>query len=160
MAGLGLAAGKKPVTLEALAGQPSRSLSGSPVWAPDGKRFVLIEDGKLWLCDLPSRSKKELVALSAFEAAATKGAPPERFEFENRQVREEPVQWLPSGRELLISAGGDLFLFRLEVGGWSQLTATRNASATLKSRPTAGGCLSVAGTTCTCSIWPRGRRGA
>lgn len=124
MAGLGLAAGKKPVTLEALAGQPPRSLSGSPVWAPDGKRFVSIEDGKLWLCDLPSRSKKELVALSAFEAAATKGAPPERFEFENRQVREEPVQWLPSGRELLISAGGDLFLFRLEVGGWSQLTAT------------------------------------
>ncbi|MGO9094879.1 MAG: S9 family peptidase [Bryobacteraceae bacterium] len=124
MAGLGLAAGKKPVTLEALSGQPPRSLSGSPVWAPDGKRFVLIEDGKLWLCDLPSRSKKELVALSVLDAAATKGAPPERFEFENRQVREEPVQWLPSGRELLISAGGDLFLFRLEVGGWSQLTAT------------------------------------
>jgi dipeptidyl-peptidase-4 len=124
MAWLGLAAGKKPVTLEALAGQPPRSAAGTPVWAPDGKRFVSMEDGKLWLYDLPSRSKKELVALSAFEAAATKGAPPERFEFENRQVREEPVQWLPSGRELLISAGGDLFLFRLEAGGWSQLTAT------------------------------------
>ena len=120
----GFGAGKKPVTLEALAGQRPRSVPESPVWAPDGKRFVLTEARKLWLYDIPSRSKKELASLSDFEAAARKGTAPERSDFENRRVRERPVQWFPSGRELLISAGGDLFLFRLEAGGWTQLTAT------------------------------------
>jgi dipeptidyl-peptidase 4 len=121
---LGLAAEKKPVTVEALAGQRPRMLAGSPVWAPDGKRFVFTEARKLWLYDVPSRSKKELASLGDFEVAATKGTTPERFEFENRRVREQSVQWFPSGRELLIGAGGDLYLFRLEVGGWSRLTAT------------------------------------
>ena len=120
----GFGAGKKPVTLEVLAGQRPRSVPGSPVWAPDGKRFVFTEARKLWLYDIPSRSKKELASLSDLEAAAKKGTAPERSDFENRRVSERPVQWFPSGRELLIGAGGDLFLFRIEVGGWTQLTAT------------------------------------
>ncbi len=119
-----LTAEKKPVTVEALSGQRPRMPAGPPVWAPDGKRFVFTQAGKLWLYDVPTRSKKELASLGDFEAAATKGTTPEIFEFENRRVREQSVQWFPSGRDLLISAGGDLFLFRIEAGGWSRLTAT------------------------------------
>ncbi|MGB9604575.1 MAG: S9 family peptidase, partial [Bryobacteraceae bacterium] len=117
------AAQKKPVTLEAIAARrPTPPLT--PVWSPEGSRFVYTEQGKLWLYEIPSRSKRELVALSAFAAAAVKPQAPATWPWENRGVREENVQWLPSGRELLIRAGGDLFLFRLAAGGWVQLTAT------------------------------------
>lgn len=114
---------KKPVTLEALAAaRPSAPLQ--PVWAPDGRRFVYVEEGRLWLYDVGSRSRRELVALAALGAAAVKTQPPEAYPWENRGVREQNVQWFPSGRELLIRAGGDLFLFRIEAGGWTALTAT------------------------------------
>lgn len=114
---------KKPVTLEALAAaRPSAPLQ--PVWAPDGRRFVYVEEGRLWLYDIGSRSRRELVALAALGVAAVKTQPPEAYPWENRGVREQNVQWFPSGRELLIRAGGDLFLFRIEAGGWTALTAT------------------------------------
>jgi dipeptidyl-peptidase-4 len=118
------AAGKKPITLEAISGQKPPRLPGAPVWSPDGRSFVYREDGKLWLYDVAARSKQALVSLDTLSKAATKGAEPERFAFENRGVTEEPVQWFPSGRELLLSQGGELFLFRLGAGGWTQLTAT------------------------------------
>ncbi len=114
---------KKPVTLEALASaRPPAPISA--VWAPDGQRFVYTEEGKLRLYDIATRSKRELVSLSALAAAAVKPQPPESFPWENRGVREQNVQWFPSGRELLIRAGGDLFVFRLGAGGWTALTST------------------------------------
>ncbi|HOL71210.1 MAG TPA: S9 family peptidase [Bryobacteraceae bacterium] len=128
------AAGKKPVTLEALSSQPAPSTPGAPIWAPDGMSFVYTEGGKLWLYDVPSRSKTELVSTSVFEAAATKGTPPERFEFQNRRVREQFVQWSPDGRELLI-ASGDLFLYRIAARGWTKLTATPEPERDAKLSP-------------------------
>ncbi len=114
---------KKPVTLEALASaRPPAPLS--PVWAPDGRRFVYSQEGRLWLYDIASRSRRELVSLAAMAAAAVKPQSPAAYPWENRGVREQNVQWFPSGRELLIRAGGDLFLFRIEAGGWTALTAT------------------------------------
>lgn len=118
------AGARKPVTLEALASHQPPSPPGEPVWAPDGKRFVYTEDGKIRLYDIRSRTKRDLVSLDAVAAAATAITPDKRFNFENRAVREQKIQWLPSGRELLLSAGGDLFLFRVDAGGWTELTAT------------------------------------
>ena len=124
LAGLGFAAAKKPVTLEALASAKPPAAPEAPVWSGDGARFVYKESGKLWLYDMASRSRQTLTALTALEATAVQGQSPAPFEFENRRVREQPVQWTPSGGELLLGAGGDLFLYRLAAGGWTQLTAT------------------------------------
>jgi dipeptidyl-peptidase-4 len=128
------AAGKKPVTLEDLSSESAPPMGGSPVWAPDGKRFIDTAQGKLWLYDVPSRKKTELVPTGAFRAAATKEPPAERFDFENRRVNRRLAQWSPSGRELLITAG-DLFLFRIGVRGWTQLTATPEPERDAKLSP-------------------------
>lgn len=125
---------KKPVTLEALAAvRPAPPLQ--PVWAPDGRRFVYLEEGRLWLYEIPARRKRELVSLAALNAAAVPTPRPETYPWENRGVREQTVQWFPSGGELLIRAGGDLFLFRLQAGGWVQLTATPEAERDPKLSP-------------------------
>ena len=85
------AAEKKPITLEVLASHGRPPSLVSPVWAPDGKRFVVVESRKLWLYDVPKREKKELVSLAALEAAAVKGPAPGAYAFENRNVREDVV---------------------------------------------------------------------
>jgi dipeptidyl-peptidase-4 len=117
------AAQKRPVTLEALVETPPPAPS-APVWSPDGAQFVYRQAGELWLYDVAARSKRQLVALSALEQAAVKAAPDGPFEWENRRVREQPIQWFPSADRLLILAGGDLFVFRIAAGGWTQLTST------------------------------------
>jgi dipeptidyl-peptidase-4 len=129
------AAGKKPITLEAIAARERPPAPSEPVWAPDGKRFVYTEGSKLLLYDVASRAKRDLVSLDAVAAAATAVPPAARFAFEDRDVEERKIQWLPSGKELLLSAGGDLFLFRVEVGGWTQLTATPEAERDPKVSP-------------------------
>ena len=129
------AAGKKPVTLEALAAAHPPAIMSAPVWSSDGKQFVYTEAAKVWLYDVASRGKRELVALSALEAAATKAPEPVEFGWQNRRVEDRAVQWMPSGRELLIGAGGDLFLFPIAGGHWTQLTATAEAERDPKVSP-------------------------
>jgi dipeptidyl-peptidase-4 len=118
------AAGKKPVTLEALASYQPPAAMGAPVWSPDGKQFVYTEGVQVWLYDIASRGKRELVSLDALEAAATKVPKPVEFGWQNRRVEEQAVQWMPSGRELLIDSGGDLFLVPVSGSHWIQLTAS------------------------------------
>lgn len=129
-----LIAQKKPVTIEALTAQRPPQ-PAQPVWAPDGARFAYLEGRRLWLYEVSSRSRRELVSLDALEAAATKVPPPEVSAWRNRNVREQTLQWTPSGREILISAGGDLFLFRPQAAGWTQLTATPEAERNPKLSP-------------------------
>jgi len=130
----GLIAQKKPVTLEALTAQRPPQ-PAAPVWAPDGVRFAYLEGRRLWLYEVPARRRTELVSLEALEAAAAKVPPPELSTWRNRYVREQTLQWTPSGREILISAGGDLFLFRPQAAGWTQLTATPEAERDPKLSP-------------------------
>ncbi len=129
------AAGKKPVTLEALAARRPPAEIGGPAWSPDSRQFVYTEDGKVRLYDVASRAKRDLVALADLEAAATKTPAPLESRWQNRRVEEQTVAWLPSGRELLISAGGDLFLLPIAGGGWTQLTATPEAERDAKVSP-------------------------
>ncbi len=127
---------KKPVTLDVVVSQrPPVTGPGAPVWARDGKRFVFREQDRLWLYDVGAKSRRELLAVSLLEAAAAKVPAPEQFPFVNRSVREEPVQWSASGRELLLSAGGDVFFYRIGAGGWSQLTKTEVAERDPKLSP-------------------------
>ena len=118
-----LTAQKKPVTIDAVV----RARSSGPasiVWAPDSGSLAYEQGGKVWLYDIAKRAKKQLVTIESMESAAAKSTRPEVFEWQNRRVSEQTLQWLPSARELLISAGGDLFLFQIQAGGWVQLTAT------------------------------------
>ncbi|MCL4401848.1 MAG: hypothetical protein M1436_04160, partial [Acidobacteria bacterium] len=104
------AAEKKPVTIEAVTSAPSaRAGPGTAIWAPDGKRFAYTEQRALWLYDVASGQKRQLINLSQLADKAVKYARPERFGWENRGVAEQNIQWAASGNELLLSSGGDLF---------------------------------------------------
>lgn len=116
---------RKPVTVDvAAAARERKDTPGAPVWAPDGARFAYTQSGKVWLYDIPARARRELFAMAALEAAAVKVPKARAFGWQNRNVRERQIQWLPSGNAFVVAAGGDLFLFRLALGSYTQLTAT------------------------------------
>jgi dipeptidyl-peptidase-4 len=113
------AAEKKPVTLDDLGG--GRNLGGgshavSPVWSPDEKRFAYIDDGKLMLFDIGSKTKRELIPMKQVEDAAAPVPEPETFDWTNRRVSEQPIQWFSNNERLLVASGGDLFVVDLDAG--------------------------------------------
>jgi dipeptidyl-peptidase 4 len=113
---------KKPVTLEALQDSPRRGdASGAPVWAPDGKSFVFRQGRNLVIFDPATKRTRDLVATDAMDQAAVK-IPPGPADWQNRRVRDTPLQWSPSGEDLLYLSGGDLFLIHVATGKWDQLT--------------------------------------
>ncbi|MGH9722435.1 MAG: S9 family peptidase, partial [Bryobacteraceae bacterium] len=113
---------KKPVTIEAAATTPR--VRSAVTWAPDGKRFAFRQGRSIWQYEVASGLKKELASLAELEGKAVKGPAPEAFAWRNRRVTERAFDWSSSGREMLVSESGDLFLVRLETGKWEQLTAT------------------------------------
>jgi dipeptidyl-peptidase-4 len=123
---LSAAAQKKPVTIDALmtAGRNSDSMGESPVWAKDGQAFVYQQGGKVWLYEMRAKKSRELFSLDLLTKAAVKAPERERFDWENRRVREEAIQWAPSGKDLLVLAGGDIFLWHVDSSKSEQLTAT------------------------------------
>lgn len=124
------AAQRKPVTVDvAAAARERKDAPGAPVCAPDGARFAYTQSGKVWLYDISARTRRELFAMAALEASAVKVPAARAFGWQNRNVREKQLQWLPSGNALLVAAGGDLFLFRLALGSYTQLTATAEAES-------------------------------
>jgi len=119
----------KPVTLDALHEFRSRrrETPGDPVWAPDGKSFAYRQGIRLMFYDVLARRSREIADLQPMDDAAISPAKPERNDWENRRVDDEPLQWIPSGRELLYATSGDLFLIEVKDGKWRQLTRTRTA---------------------------------
>ena len=69
----------------------------SVTWAPDGKRFAYQRSGALWLYDVASASRRELLKLAALEAKAVAPPPAEGFDWQNRRVQEQSFQWSASG---------------------------------------------------------------
>ena len=47
----------------------------------------------------------------------------------------QSIKWSPSGKDLLVLEGGDLFLLHTDTGDWSQLTATSEAERDPKLSP-------------------------
>lgn len=118
---------KKPVTIEAITSTPPGRRGGEspPAWSPDGNTFVHRQGDQVRLYDIAAKTDRELLTISTLsQAAAVKTVAPERFGWENRGVREEAIQWMPSGQELLISAGRDLFIWHIGTGKYDQLTNT------------------------------------
>ncbi len=129
---------KKPITIESLTERSAGGrgeLGGSPVWAPDGKRFAVTQNGRVMLYDVPSKSPKNLILLQTLGAEASAPPEPRLFDWKNRRVAEESVQWSGDGRDLLIETKGDLFLFHIDSGKWEQLTKTAEAERDPKLSP-------------------------
>src|SRR5215831_667531 len=137
LAATALFAQKKPVTVDAIfAERPSeRGGLSSISWAPDGKSFAYRQSGKVHLYDVASRKSRELFATSTFANRAVKTPSTDRFMWENRNVHERDLQWTPDGRALLFASGGDLFLWRIDSGGFQQLTSTPVAERDPKLSP-------------------------
>jgi len=124
-----LLAQKKPVTLEALeeASRVAPQGSGNPVaWNADGTKFLYRQGRRLMVYDPSAKSSKELLDTTALDAAAMKPASQETqpFDWENRRVRETPVQWSSAANQILYSTGGDVFVIDATNGKWTQLTKT------------------------------------
>jgi len=119
-----LLAQKKPITIETVVDQRHAHEAPTPVWAPDGKHFAYTQGGEVRLYNVAAQSEKTLLALDPLEKAAVPSAEPLRFDWQNRRVDEDSLEWSHSGQQLLLSVKGDLFLFTLATGAWEQLTAT------------------------------------
>src|SRR3977135_2222626 len=105
---------RKPVTIDAITAK--REITGfAPIqWAPDGKHFAWLEDKQLWTYDVVARQRKRLVDLIDLENKAVKAAEPETFDWKNRRVSEQQFAWSNSGKDMMIAAGGDLFVLHLD----------------------------------------------
>jgi dipeptidyl-peptidase 4 len=113
---------KKPVTIDAiLARQPARSIT--PIWSPDGKAFVYEENDVLNLFTAGDRKQREWFKLEALEKLAAHPAKPQEFGWQNRRVSSASYQWFPDSKDLLVAAGGDLFIVHAD-GTFDQLTHT------------------------------------
>jgi dipeptidyl-peptidase-4 len=134
-AALTLPAAKKPITLDVVAKPPHTDMGGTPLWAPDGKHFAYYKDKTILLYDVPAKSAKLLINLEPLEAAAVKVPTPERFDWRNRRVQTESLEWSADGREILLEVEGDLFLWHMDSGKWDQLTNTPVAEADPKLSP-------------------------
>jgi len=129
---------KKPITLETMeeAARLAPQGPGNPVaWSPDGKRFLYRQGRRLVIYDPATGSSKDLIDTSAMDSAAVRAEAAESrpFEWENRRVRDTPVQW--SSGEVLYSTGGDVFLIQADTGKWTQLTKTPAAERDPKLSP-------------------------
>jgi len=129
---------RKPITLETMeeAGRLASQGPQNPVaWASDGKQFLYRQGRRLVIYDPATRSSKDLIDTAAMDSAAVRPAPAESrpFEWENRRVRDTPVQWL--GSEVLYSTGGDVFVIQVDSGKWTQLTKTPVAERDPKLSP-------------------------
>lgn len=135
VAALGASAGRKPVTPEAAAEDRTGRAIEDIVWAPDGAALVYRHEKSLHLYTVASRRRQQIVSLAALETRARAPEKPERFSWQNRRVRERPVQWFPDGRRLLVKVKGDLFVCPAGVGECRQLTATAAEEADPKLSP-------------------------
>jgi len=125
---------KQPITVETLR-KIGHNAQPAPLWMPDGKSFLVRQGSSLTLYDPVKKSSRTLADLSAMDAAAVAPAfQTGATDWENRHTgRNEGMEISADGKNLLYTAGGDLFLIRLDTGKWVQLTATpaREMDATL-----------------------------
>ena len=129
---------KKPITIDTLTeGARGRDFGGEPNWAPDGKRFAYFKGKQIMLYDVGTKSEKELLNIEPLEKAAPAAPESALFDWQNRRVRETSFEWSDSGQELLLSVGGDLFLYHFDSSKWEQLTKTPEPERDAKLSPDA-----------------------
>ncbi len=130
-----LFAQKKPITIDTVIQQSRENETPQVVWAPDGKHFAYFRASEVMLYDVAGKAEKTLLSLAPLEKAAVPVPEPPRFDWQNRRVSEDSLEWAHSGKKLLLSVRGDLFFYSLETGTWEQLTATSEAERDPKLSP-------------------------
>ena len=130
-----LFAQKKPINIDTVIQQSHENEAPQIVWAPDGKHFAYFRGNEVMLYDIASKSEKSLLSLEPLEKAAVPVPEPLRFDWQNRRVSEDSIEWSRSGKHLLLSVRGDLFFYSLDHGTWEQLTATAEAERDPKLSP-------------------------
>jgi len=115
---------KKPVTISAVAGGLRTGVPGEAIWAPDGRRFAYTQSRAIYVYDVPEKTSRLLISLATLDSAATAVPAAETFDWQNRRVNEQEIEWSKDGGALMISAGGDIFIYQMAAHGWTQLTAT------------------------------------
>ncbi len=134
----GLAQQKKPVTLESLNAAPPRmmgGMGGPMLWAPDGAHYAERRGDKVMLVDAATGEAKELFSTAGLRELAHTPEPDAAMQWENRRVREQPMQWSADGKKMLLVQGGDIFLWSEAKGKVEQLTATDVAERDPKLSP-------------------------
>jgi dipeptidyl-peptidase-4 len=130
---IGATASKKPITIEDVVAQHSpRPLT--PTWTPDGTAFLYIEDGKVYLYDIPSQRSKVWFETAPLEKAAKAPAESKTFGWQNRRVSSDSYQWFPNSKDLLASVNGDVFVVHPN-GKYDQITASEIDEADPKLSP-------------------------
>jgi dipeptidyl-peptidase 4 len=103
-------AAKKPVTVADMMSQ-QRNFAPVPLWRPDGRAFAYRDREKVFLYDAATAQAKEWFLVSALEQSTKKsGSSAQPFNWQNRRVSETSMQWFPNDKDLLVSAGGHLFI--------------------------------------------------
>ncbi len=67
------------------------------VWAPDGKHFAYFQGDEVRLYDVAAKSEKTLLSLGPLEKAAVPVPEAARFDWQNRRVSEDSLEWSHSG---------------------------------------------------------------
>ena len=110
-----------------------------PIWSPAGDHLIYTAGDALHLVDCAATRDTELIPLAKLRSSAVKPPQSDTFDWTNRRVTAEPVQWFPSGKELLVSEGGDLFIVPVaaqDAGSpFTQLTSTAEAEQDAKLSP-------------------------
>ncbi len=132
-----LLAQKQPVTLDTLRQRSTAEPAISPIWSPDGGRFAYLKSGDLYLYDARSRNSRLLFPKlsSLAEKAIQDSRPDAAFNWQNRRVAEQRIQWAASGEALLVAEGGDLFWVTADGKEPRQLTRTEAREADPKLSP-------------------------
>ena len=129
-------AGQKAVTIDALMEAAGRRAGEGPaIWAPNGNEFVVNKSGTLAIYDAPSGKQRDVIQLSKLEGAAATPEQPATFDWTNRRVDENDIQWFADGKRLLVSATGDLFIVDVNKGSFEQLTHTSDVERDPKLSP-------------------------
>ncbi len=118
---------KKPVTLESLSsgmGRMMAAMSGQPVWSPVGGRFVHRQSSMVKIYDLSTKQSTDAFDISSVDKDSVQEPAAREFSWENRRVREQPIQWSADGRKILVVSKGDIFLWDEATGKIETLVKT------------------------------------
>jgi len=130
-----LLAARQPVPIETAAKAPESRGPSSVAWHRAGTHFAWKERDKLLVYDVGLKKEREVVGYTALRQAASTPPKSEVSGWVNRGVKEQQVQWFPTGARLLVAADGDLFAVDAQSGEWEQLTKSAEAEADPKLSP-------------------------
>ncbi|MCU1291513.1 MAG: peptidase [Bryobacterales bacterium] len=127
---------KSPVTLADVLQSHERS-SIEPVWSPDGSAFAYTEGGSVHLYRVSEQKGTVWFETEKLDKAAVPPKETAQFGWQNRRVAEHQMQWFPNGKDLLVSARGDVFVVHAN-GKLDQATKTDISEEDPKLSPNGG----------------------